>query len=72
MNITLLFSFLFYALLTIGTIAAVVLTVKALRRIAESHERSVALLEELVQQQNSSESPNAGPQTPDTAGPSAT
>lgn len=60
-----------YALLTIGAIVAVVLTVTALRRIARNHERSVALLEELVQQQ-SSKHPDSAPQDADTAGPSAT
>jgi hypothetical protein len=59
-----------YALLSIGGIVAVVLTVKALRRIARSHERSVALLEELVQQQNR-EPPDSGTHPPDTTGSSA-
>ncbi len=71
MNATLFLSFVFYALFTIGATAAVVLTVKALRRIARNHERSVALLEELVQQQKS-EHPGSGPQPPDTSGSSAT
>ena len=71
MNATLFLSFIFYVLLTIGAVAAVVLTVKALRRIARNHERSVALLEELVQQQKS-EHPDSGPQNRDTAGSSAT
>jgi hypothetical protein len=56
-----------YALLSIGGIVAVVLTVKALRRIARSHERSAALLEELVQQQNR-ERPDSGTHPPDTTG----
>jgi hypothetical protein len=59
------------ALFTIGAIVAVVLTLKALRRIARTHERSVALLEELVQQQRS-ERPDPGTQNSDTTGPSAT
>jgi hypothetical protein len=60
-----------YALLSIGAIVAVVLAIKALRRIARNHERTVALLEELVQQQKS-EHPDSGTQNPDTTGPSAT
>ncbi|MFB6098174.1 MAG: hypothetical protein ABEK84_03510 [Salinibacter sp.] len=59
-----------YALLSIGTTIAVVLTIKALRRIARNHERSVALLEELVQQQRS-DPPDSGPHGADTSGPSA-
>ncbi|WP_103030277.1 hypothetical protein [Salinibacter altiplanensis] len=58
-----------YALFTIGGVAAVVLTVRALRRIARSHERSVALLEDLVQQQRSAR-PDSD--TDDAAGPAAT
>lgn len=46
-------SLIIYALLTIGAIVAVVLTVRALRRIARNHQKSVALLEELAQQQRS-------------------
>lgn len=60
-----------YALLAIGAVVAVVLTVKALRRIARNQERSVALLEEILQQQRS-EHPDSEAQDDDTAGPSAT
>jgi hypothetical protein len=42
-----------YALFLVGAITAVVLAIGALRRIAKSHEKSAALLEELVQQQTS-------------------
>lgn len=55
------------AILTIGAIVATVLTVKALRRIARNHERSVALLEEIAQQQRS-EHPDSATQDADTAG----
>ena len=66
-----LLGLIIYSLLSIGAIVAVVLTIKALRRIARNHERSVALLEELVQQQRS-EHPDPGTQNPDTTGSSAT
>ncbi|MCS3655671.1 hypothetical protein [Salinibacter ruber] len=63
-----LLSLILSALLTIGGIVAVVLIVQTLRRIARSHERSVALLEDLIQQQRT-EDPDSS--THDDAPPSA-
>jgi hypothetical protein len=51
----------------IGGVIVIVLTVRALRRIADSQERTVALLETLVQQESEvfvSESTDAGTQGP--------
>ncbi len=49
------FFLIIYALLSIGAIVAVVLTIKALRRIARNLERSVTLLEDLLQRQSERE-----------------
>lgn len=58
-------SLIISALLTIGAVVAVVLIIKALRRIARNQERSVALLEEVLHHQRSghldSESKDGGP-----------
>ena len=64
-----------YALLSLGGMVAVGVAIKlaitALRRIARNHERSVALLEELVRQQKRAHS-GSGTEAPDTTGRSAT